>query len=63
MNNHIRAPLNEHDEGAMMIAIGVENAHVTIHFQNRISWIGLSRKEAIALGKAIIEHAEKIVIN
>jgi len=52
--------LNEDDEGATTIAIGVENNSVVIRFQKLISWIGMDKASALAMAHSLIEKANLI---
>jgi hypothetical protein len=58
MNRHYpRGKLNEADEGALPMRIGVRDNTVVIDFGKKVAWIGMSKPEAIAFAKLILKHA------
>lgn len=60
MNKYPHGKLNEHDEGATTIAIGIENNSIVIRFQKLISWIGMDKASALALAQSIIDKVNLI---
>lgn len=52
--------LNGDDEGAMLIAVGIENNTVRIDFQKPTTWFALYKNQAIAFGEMLIEKANEI---
>lgn len=59
-NNYPRGKLNDSDEGALMIAIKVQDKTLIIDFGKDISWLGMDKFQAIEFGKMIIEKANSI---
>ncbi len=55
-----RGQLNEHDEGGIRLAVGVQNGVVQIHFGTQVTWIGLPKAEALALAESIRTRAEEL---
>lgn len=60
MNKYPRGKLNEDDQGAAYIAVGIEKDAVVIKFGKPMTWLGMARKEALALADAITKHAEML---
>ncbi|WP_370316013.1 hypothetical protein [Sagittula sp.] len=55
-----RGKLNDHDEGAMRIAIGHKDDCVIINFGSPVAWLGLPKANALAFAASIIEHAKAL---
>lgn len=55
-----RGKLNQHDEGGLQIAIGVQDKTVIIDFGTPTTWIGLDKHTALALANSLIEKANVI---
>lgn len=55
-----RGKLNDSDEGALKISLNVIDKTVVIDFGKEITWLGMSKQEAIELAKIIIERANEI---
>ena len=53
-----RGKLNDEDDGATEIAIGVENGCVKLLFRKPIVWLAFHPDEAIGLAAIILEHAK-----
>ena len=49
--------LNEHDAGAIAMAVVTENGRVKLVFPKLVSWVGFTADEAIGLAELIIKHA------
>jgi hypothetical protein len=60
METYPRGKLNNDDEGATPIAIGIEDKTVIIRFFKPIVWIGMDKFQAIELANTIIEKANSI---
>lgn len=52
--------LNEHDEGGIRLAVGVKDGVVMIDFGTPVTWLGLPKAEAIALGQSILQRAQEL---
>jgi hypothetical protein len=52
-----RGKLNQHDEGGLMLAIGVKDKTVMIDFGTPTMWIGLDKHTAIQFANSILEKA------
>ena len=52
-----RGKLNEHDQGALKMAIGHEKGIVRIDFGKPVAWLGLPAAEARQLAALLIHHA------
>lgn len=52
--------LNEHDEGGIMIAVGIEGDCVRIEFGSPVAWLGLPPAQAVALAMSILAKAREI---
>lgn len=52
-----RGKIHESDEGETQIAIGHSEGNVILHFGAPTSWVGFPPDKALALAKAIQEHA------
>ena len=59
-NNFPRGKLNDSDEGALAIRIGVQDKTVIIDFGKPVEWIGFGYQEAVELAKNIMKHAKSI---
>lgn len=51
--------LNEHDQGAVAVAIGHQEGRVTLQFPKNLNWIGFTPEQAIDIAQSLIEHARK----
>lgn len=52
--------LNDTDEGALRILVGVDQGVVKVFFNKPIAWIGLPKAAALNLAQAITTHAETL---
>jgi len=52
--------LNEHDEGQLQVAVGVENGRVVIGFGKRVEWVGFSPDQAAHIAALLLKHAKTI---
>lgn len=54
--------LNEHDQGDLAIAVGVdkENKAIVIHFGKPVAWIGLGAPQARTLVETILAKCKEI---
>ena len=59
-NDFPRGKLNQHDEGGLQIAIGVQDRTVIIGFGTPTAWIGLDKHTALALANNLIEKANSM---
>ncbi len=57
MNQYPRGKLTDSDEGALRIAIGERDGTVIIDFGKDVSWIGMSKPEAIEFATTIMKQA------
>lgn len=57
MNQYPRGKLNADDEGAIEVAITERDNTVIIRFGKEITWIGMSRPQAIEFAKTIMKRA------
>lgn len=55
-----RGKLNERDMGGLMLAIGEESGCVRIDFGEKIAWLAMPPKEALAFAAAIAARAASI---
>lgn len=51
--------LNEHDQGAVAIAIGHQEGRVTMQFPKNLNWIGFTPEQAIDIAQSLVEHARQ----
>ena len=51
--------LNQHDQGAIAVAIGHDKGRVTMQFPKNLNWIGFTPEEAIGLAEMLVEHARQ----
>lgn len=51
--------LNEHDEGAIPVAIGHQDGRVTMQFPRNLNFIGFTADQAVDIAQTLIEHARK----
>lgn len=47
--------LDDHDEGEIRFAIGVEQGKIVIHFGKEVAWIGFNKTQAIDLAERILK--------
>ena len=54
--------LNPDDEGELRFAVTTDlsNGVVVMQFGKAVKWLAVQKELAIAIGKSIIEHAEKL---
>lgn len=55
-----RGKLNQHDEGGLMLAIGVKDKTVMIDFGKPTTWIGMDKQTAIQFANSILEKANTL---
>jgi len=53
--------LNKEDEGALAVALGIENGKVVITYPKPIAWIAFSPTDAITFGEAVIAKAYEAI--
>jgi len=53
--------LNEEDEGAIALKLGIENGKVVIAYPKPIGWIAFSPTDAITFGEAVIAKAYEAI--
>lgn len=51
--------LNERDEGAIAMMVGLEDKKVIIKFPKPVAWIGMTAEEAIVLAQYLIKRARQ----
>jgi hypothetical protein len=51
--------LNEHDEGAIAIAIGHKNGRVVLTFDNPVRWCAFTPEQALSIAQGLIDHARE----
>lgn len=59
-NDYPRGKLNEHDEGGLRIAIGVQDRTIIVDFGTPTAWIGLDKQTALALAASLTEKASQL---
>ncbi len=47
------------DEGAIKIAIGIENGNVIINFGKPVAWLGLPPSACMEMGRTLIKRARE----
>lgn len=52
--------MSKDDEGALQIAIGVENGKVAVIFGKAVCWLGLDKYTAIALAYNLLDKAKEL---
>lgn len=57
MNQYPRGKLNADDEGAIQIAISELDNTVIMDFGKNVTWIGMSKPEALEFAKTIMKLA------
>lgn len=55
-----RGKLSAVDEGELVFGVAVQDKTVIITFGKPISWFGMDKQAALALGRSIIKKAESI---
>jgi hypothetical protein len=55
--------LNEHDEGAVSMAIHTEAGNVRIDFPKPVAWLAMPPNQALAFAAALARHARHILDN
>lgn len=62
LGSHPEGKIHQEDEGALRLAVFPEKVKgvVIVQFGTQVTWLGLPPPEARALGKAIIEAADKL---
>ena len=58
--NYPDGKLNEHDEGELSMAVGIEEGVVVIKFGAAVTWLGLSPDAAVDLAKALLARASQL---
>jgi hypothetical protein len=53
--------LNEDDEGAINIAIGIEEGNVIVNFGKPVAWLGLPGDQAIEMGRTLIKRGREAI--
>ncbi len=53
--------LNEGDEGAIALKIGIEKGKIVIAYPEPIAWIAFSPMDAITFGEAVIAKAYEAI--
>lgn len=53
-----RGRLNSQDEGAIQIAVGVQQDVVVLAFPKRVSWVGMPAEQAKELARTILARAQ-----
>lgn len=56
--NYPAGKLNAEDKGGLMMAVGIENGKIVVHFGTPVQWLGLDAQTARALARALIEKAD-----
>ena len=51
--------LNQKDEGAIAMVVGIENGRVMMKFPKPVAWIGFTADEAIGLAELLINRARQ----
>ena len=59
-NTFPRGKLNQHDEGELRIAVGMQDKTIVIDFGKEVAWVGLDKDTAMALADSLISWAQKI---
>lgn len=59
-NKYPRGKLNADDEGALAIAIHIQDKTVVIDFGKDVKWIGMDKATALNLAKAIENKANTL---
>jgi len=54
-----RGKITPQDEGAISVAIGINNGNVIIQFPSPVVWLGLPPPEAIKMGRTLIKRARE----
>lgn len=52
--------LNENDEGALTLRIGIKGNRLIIDFGKQVIWIGFTREAAIEFARLILNNAEQL---
>ena len=60
MNQYPRGKLTDSDEGALTLAIGVQDKTVIIDFGKQVAWLGLDAATARQFAKNILRRADEI---
>ena len=60
MTSYPDGKISDDDLGEADLAITVRDKTVIVAFAKPMNWIGMNRATAIAFGRALIAHAEKI---
>lgn len=53
-----RGQLNSNAQGAIQIAVGIENDTVVMHFGSAVEWIGFDPAGALAIGKMLSDKGQ-----
>jgi hypothetical protein len=52
--------INENDEGATAIALGIVDNVIIINFGKEIQWIGLHKSEALEMARTLIRLSDEL---
>ena len=61
-NQYPDGKANEQDEGAIAIAIGIEDNIIKMDFVKKIAWIGFDKYSAMQVAEALLKHAKLIKV-
>lgn len=59
MNEYPDGKLNATDEGALGLAVGLEDGRVVLQFPNPVVWVGFTGDEAMEIAVAIMKYARR----
>jgi hypothetical protein len=51
--------VNDADEGALLVAVGIENGRITMQFPKPVAWLAMEPAQAIEVGADLIRRAYK----
>jgi len=52
--------ISEHDEGALVIAVGIDQGNVIIHFGEKVAWVGMNAEGAEQFANNILDKVKKL---
>lgn len=55
--NYPAGKLNDNDQGGLTGAITVEGDRIILNFGKSVTWVAMTKQEAIVLGNLLIERA------
>lgn len=55
-----KGKMNEGDEGALQVAVGIEDGKIVIHFGTPVNWLGLDREEAVQLTSMLMLRVKQL---